>query len=153
MRNRLVACIEATGDRMYWRLAMAVFGVRVIEGIRFVDVRDPQTDRIAELVGDALRTVRASGRPFDSLVQEELAFIAVLGVPRGQVKPHIRAYVSPFRGHERWNSHYLARASNVALDLEREFMRMLPDPERWLAYLESNRRGFPPATAPPSHEE
>lgn len=158
-------------ERVYWWLAKRVYQTKRIGGIEFVYIDADGHRPAAELemaLAEALSLISAARGGFGELVVSHLWLVAAVQVPSVYALHSVRAYVSPFRGHEATNSQYLAcqlvwaatfiRLSRDVLargdvlnktvirrasyEAQKRFLEQLPNSEEWIDYLERNKPGF-----------
>jgi hypothetical protein len=158
-------------ERAYWGLAKRVYRAKRVGGIEFVyidaDGHRPAAELQRTLV-EALDLISAARGGFGELVTSHLRLVAAVQVPNVYALHTVRAYVSPFRGHEATNSQYLAcqlvwaatfiRLSRDVLargealnkpairqasyEAQKRFLEQLPNSEEWIDYLERNKPSF-----------
>lgn len=149
-------------ERFAWALGRLVFEVETVQGVRFMDVRNrPTPDQVSATLHNAVETLRIAGAEFLQLVTQELALIGATRETKERVSVALRAYLSPFTGHERWNSQLLAArlvwaatylreyrlakerrarfdkdgAASLAMDAQLAFVARLPNADRWVDFL------------------
>lgn len=90
-----------------WWLYQWMFRVHSVDGLRFLDVRSSEdgSRHLLDLLADAMSYVQGDHK---DLVTSELAFVAATRHPRESISVRLRAYLSPFVGHEGANGFYLA---------------------------------------------
>lgn len=145
-----------------WWVYRHIFPVSSIGDLKFIDIRTTRADsaEIRRILADALEYVDQA-HVYRQLVSSELTLIAANMASRESVSPQLGIYASPFVGHERTNSFFLAcrlvwaaayirshrscRMKGLAVDdstlrsasdaEEIGFIKQFPEAQEWLNYV------------------
>jgi hypothetical protein len=109
--GRVRSFVQLPFQRGVWWLAKRFYQVQSIKGIEFMDMRpDRRADghEVLELIGQAIDWISTAKAGFGELVTSHLRLVVAMPSDSERALPTVRIYVSPFEGHERRNSQYLA---------------------------------------------
>lgn len=96
--------------RAYWWFVRQVYTVHQVKGLEFIDVRadDRDSGDLRAVLTEALEQISRARGGFGELVTSHLRFVGALGLPSPRIAVGVRGYLTPFRGHERSSSQFLA---------------------------------------------
>ena len=152
-----------------WWVYKRLRPVHSIDGLQFIDIRmaEEGSEPLIERLIEAVQYLAAAGSDYKKIVTEELDFVAASRQSRESISPRLKAYISPFVGHEGNDSFYLAarlvwiasylrlhrqaaqqggvpeetRIRQQSFENQNAFIEAFPNSTEWKDYLERENPG------------